>query len=37
MRRIYFHIGAFNANQYLSLAPSRIDFGEFASYADAAF
>ena len=37
MRRTYFHIGAFNANQYLSLAPSRIDFGEFASYADAAF
>jgi len=37
MRRLYFHIGAFNANQYLSLAPARINFGEFAEYADAAF
>ena len=37
MRRLYFHIGAFNANQYISLAPARIDFGEFAEYADASF
>jgi len=37
MRRIYFHIGAFNANQFVSMAPVRIDFGEFAQYADAPF
>ena len=37
MRRIYFHIGAFNANQFVSTAPARIDFGEFAQYADAPF
>jgi hypothetical protein len=37
MRRIYFHIAAFNANQFISTAPARIDFGEFARFADAPF
>ncbi len=37
LQRLYFHIGAFNANQYASLAPRRIDFGPFAHFADTEF
>ena len=37
LRKIYFHIMAFVAVQYVSLAPARLAFGEFATYADGAF
>jgi hypothetical protein len=37
MQRLYFHIAAFVANQYASLAPANIDFGAYSRFVDRPF
>lgn len=37
MRRVYFHIVAFDVNKLISLKPARVDFGPFADQTTASF